>query len=212
MEQDAQVVVALNTDQKALAQKLLEQFSRVIQRQPTQGDTWNQQLQHQRTQALYHKYSNNERTTDLVGITRNAMADGCSRELVTKIIAHHPVFANQKYQKSAQEVEQQQQPQTPQPAKLSPRQLWQQYSQRTASPNQVSKLLDVAQLALRDGVPEAEIRQILQANPYLQQFGEKGRRDLVEHPLARAKRLEALSNLPPEQARQQQQHPGPELE
>jgi len=86
------------------------------------------------------------------------------------------------------EPTEQQQPPAPHPVKLSPQQLWQQYSQRTKSPNSVSKQLEVARLAWSDGVPEPQIRQILQANPYLQRFGSKGVRDLVELPLSKVKR------------------------
>jgi len=97
-------------------------------------------------------------------------------------------------QPSAQQgVEEQQQPQTSQPAKLSPQQLWQQYSQRVQPGGRFTTALEVARLAWKKGVSEAEIRQILQGSPHLQQFGETGRRDLVELLLAKVKREVALS-------------------
>ncbi len=113
-------------------------------------------------------------------------------------------------------VEEQQHPPAPQPAKRSPLQLWQQYSQRVQTAGSFTTALAVARLAWKDGVPEAEIRQILQASPHLQQFGEKGRTDLVEQPLAKVKREAALSKLPSQQARQQErprrgQDLGPQL-
>ncbi len=102
-----------------------------------------------------------------------------------------------------QEVEEQQQPPAPQPAKHSPQQLWQQYSQRVQSAGSFTRAIEVARLAWRDGVLEAEIRQILQASPHLQQFGDKGRRDLIELPLAKVKREAALSQMPPQESKQQ---------
>jgi len=103
-----------------------------------------------------------------------------------------------------QGVEAQQQPQAPQPVKLSPQQLWQQYAQRIQPGGSFTTALEVARLAWQEGVPEAEIRQILQASPHLQGFAEKGRKDLVELPLAKVKREVALSKLPPQQAREQE--------
>jgi len=109
-----------------------------------------------------------------------------------------------------QGVEEQQQPQAPQPAKLSPQQLWQQYAQRVQPGGSFTTALEVARLAWQEGVPEVEIRQILQASPHLQRFGGKGRTDLVELPLAKVKREIALSKMPSHKSRQQQR--GPELE
>jgi len=115
-----------------------------------------------------------------------------------------------------QGVEEQQQPQAPQPAKLSPQQLWQQYAQRVQPGGSFMTALEVTRLAWRDGVPEAEIRQVLEASPHLRRFGEKGRRDLVELPLAKVKREVALSKMP-SQPQQQSPHTekgrglGPEL-
>ncbi|MBV8883140.1 MAG: hypothetical protein JO235_03965, partial [Chroococcidiopsidaceae cyanobacterium CP_BM_RX_35] len=101
------------------------------------------------------------------------------------------------------------------PAKLNPQQLWQQYSQRAKSPNAVSKQLEVARLAWNEGVPEAQIRQILQANPYLQRFGEKGVRDLVELPLRKVKAEVELSQQSQQQIQrnnqQRRQKDGPQL-
>ncbi len=114
-----------------------------------------------------------------------------------------------------QESVRQYQPQAPQRAKLSPQQLWQEYSQRTKSPNPVSKQLEVARLAWSEGVPETQIRQILQANPYLQQFGEKGVRELVELPLRKVKAEAELSKQSQRQTQknnqQRRQKEGPQM-
>jgi len=94
-----------------------------------------------------------------------------------------------------QGVEEQQQPQSLQLAKLPLQQLWQQYSQRVKPGGSFTTALEVARLAWKEGVSEVEIRQILQARPHLQQFGAKGHRDLVELPLAKVKRrLHCLSS------------------
>ena len=113
-----------------------------------------------------------------------------------------------------QAVVKQQQPQSPNPVEFSPQQMWQQYSQRTKSPNPVSKQLEVVRLAWSEGVPETQIRQILHANPYLQRFGEKGVRDLVELPLSKVKREIAVlqQQMPSQQHRQEKsKSQGPEI-
>ena len=47
---------------------------------------------------------------------------------------------------------------------LPPQQLWQHYSQNCTAPNPVSQLLEVARAAWQQGIPETQIRQILQAS------------------------------------------------
>jgi len=138
-------------------------------------------------------------TTQLEHLSQSATPEATSR-LTADVGAYTQQLSAQ------QEVEEQQQPQAPQAAKLSPQQLWQQYSQRVPAAGSFTTALEVARLAWKDGVPEAEIRQVLQASPHLQHFGEKGRTDLVELPLAKVKREVALSKMPQQQLQHEQRH------
>jgi len=208
LEQQAQVTVALNRAEEPLARQLLERLPGATRRVPEQGYSWNEQLQQRRYQALYEHYSDNGKTSDIAGIMRRALEDGRSTKEISMILAQHPAFAvvgSQRIQAEVQPVLEAQQAPPVQPAQLSPQQLWQQYSQRAKAANPVSVSLEVAQMALRDQLPDAEIRRILHANPHLQQFGEKARRDLVEQPLAKAKRLEALAKNPQKEQSQQRE-------
>lgn len=81
--------------------------------------------------------------------------------------------------------------------------LWNHYSSQSASKGPFQTAAAVARNAVNDKLPEAQIRQILSANPSMEQFGAKGRRELVEQPLEKAKRELALSQQPSQQTRQQ---------
>jgi len=152
-----------------------------------------------------------------VGVVVGRIRIAGSKQVLVRIGKYTPGFDSSELESinSVGKQETVKQPPPPPPVKLSPQQLWQKYSQRTKSPNQVSKQLEVARLAWSEGVPEAQIRQILQANPYLQRFGEKGVRDLVELPLRKVKAEAELSQQSQRQTQQHNQHrrqkEGPQL-
>jgi len=215
LEQQAQVTVAVNRAEEPLARQLLERLPGATRRAPEQGYSWNEQLQQRRYQAIYEHYSDNGKTSDILGIMRRALQDGRSTKEISMILAQHPsleVVGSQRIEAEVQKALKEQQAPPIQPVQLSPQQLWQQYSQQAKAANPVSVSLEVAQMALQDQVPDSQIRQILQANPHLQEFGEKGRGELVEQPLAKAKRLEALARNPQKEQSRQEQHKGLDLQ
>lgn len=81
--------------------------------------------------------------------------------------------------------------------------MWDHYSAQSNSKGPFQTAAAVARNAIRDKLPDSQIRQILSANPSMNQFGEKGRRELVEQPLEKAKREVALSQQSAQQAQQQ---------
>jgi len=81
--------------------------------------------------------------------------------------------------------------------------IWNRYSAEATGKGPFQTAAAVARNAVRDKLPDVQIRQILSANPSMDQFGAKGRRELVEQPLEKAKREVALSQQSGQQTQQQ---------
>jgi len=81
--------------------------------------------------------------------------------------------------------------------------MWNHYSAEASGKGPFQTAAVVARNAIRDKLPDVQIRQILSTNPSMDQFGAKGRRELVDQPLEKAKREVALSQQSAQQTQQQ---------
>lgn len=79
--------------------------------------------------------------------------------------------------------------------------MWNQYSQKLNVKGPFQTAAAVARSAWKEGMPEADIRKVLSANPAIEQFGKKGQ-ELVNLPLQKVKREVALSQQSPQQNQQ----------